>query len=293
MKQKNERRLPDEIFALIIEWLDDQTSLQNTALVCKDFTFFSQQCFFKEIDFGDNSYMTEGRFPWISRFVALLRDPHSGFLGNFVQKLDFWGYPVGREPEDLEADMKSILQALPFLTKLMIESPSLQLFRAIGMFLGGKLEELWLDGVYLGGLDEFRIFQGMLTSLTALKSLSIRHCTGLKDQVLALPTSLRAASFALTDESILHAIGLGMEAPSQISTLFLDFDTGVNDYSILWRVLGLDTVVVLDVGTARQHTFVPAMDIFAQGLRVRRTHNNLLSNDFRCRVLRSVHSQPF
>lgn len=184
-----------------------------------------------------------------------MQDPGALF-GNLVQNLQYSYLQLHELQEDLEAAIIFILQSLPSITELRIEIPLPAHFPTIATSLGAKLEELWLETLRLDQ-DQFELFQRMLSSLAVLKSLAMRRIvwwSAGEEPTLILPSSLRAASFTLiTSRHIIQAIGRGMErSPTpKLDTLFVD--TTISDNISLWRALGLNTRVVLDIGTGLAH----------------------------------------
>ncbi|KIK50584.1 hypothetical protein GYMLUDRAFT_51093 [Collybiopsis luxurians FD-317 M1] len=257
----NERRFSNEIFALIIEYFtDDIPTLKNIALVCRDFASLSQPFIFRAIDLSLNSFKVE-------RFMNLLRQPQTTFLGKYVRRLDYG-------PEDAEAFI-SIITKLPSLVAFKIAGLRTEICRGVKDHLGEKLEELQLYWVSIHELEDFHLLQSMLASLGVLKFLSLnaidfKHHSS--QQVLILPSSLKVLSLRDLDQLTLDVIAQGMHISSNsrtLQTIFIDDGTckqAGGGCDVFWKALGRHTRIVLDLGYPAI-SFAPAIAAGIKGVK--------------------------
>ncbi|KAF9070322.1 hypothetical protein BDP27DRAFT_1447008 [Rhodocollybia butyracea] len=237
-------RLPNEILVMIIDNLaNDLSSLYNISLVCRDLSVISRACIFRKLRLAPKKR--------IERFRSLLSDPKSKSISGFVRSLD-----MSLElavAEDLQSSV-FILEHLPSLTDIAIESAQTPHLEVMKTCLGNKLRELWIYLPY----NVFEGLQDLLISLTTLKLLSLSGCNGSNmdhmESALILPGSLETLSLTLPLAGrAFHSIGLGIEVacPPALHTLYVEFDWseryGPQDRSVLWRGLGLHVKAVVDI----------------------------------------------
>ncbi|KIK59577.1 hypothetical protein GYMLUDRAFT_44532 [Collybiopsis luxurians FD-317 M1] len=262
--RKTSRRLPNEIFALIIENLTDElTSLRAAGLVCKDFAALARPHIFREIRLVGSKHIDS--FTLVKRFEHLLRySSHTSFLRNVIRILEV-------QTEYLETDDKGdsvvyLFQNLPSLVDLRMSHPNPACFRTIQMSLGGTLQELRIQNLTLETPEVCQQFQTMLNSLTALRVL-VMHFNTAVEQPFILPHSLKVASFPYAGRTALRNIGRGLESslhPPTLRAIFLGHSPMERDLdcSAIWKSISVDTQVILDLGFA----FGEAIDWFLPGL---------------------------
>ncbi|KAE9406261.1 hypothetical protein BT96DRAFT_1015032 [Gymnopus androsaceus JB14] len=277
-----ERRFPNEIFAIIIDSLnDDPFSLRNISVVCKDFVVFSQPYLFRHVDLTSKSLAgcTEAAPPnkRRSQFVGILSNPQTSYLGRFVRRLDFPGNIENGSKgaqRDHVPDTLLILQSLPFLTEVRLEKGRFEHFDAIRKHLGGQLQKLWIRGVVLLEIVHFQDFQRLLTSLTELKFLAIDELSNsgnlaLDQTALVLPSSLRELHITKMDGAGLWILEISY--PPILGTLLVDFDLTSRHGPGLWRSLKPGTAVAIDVNTGlvpnwvMTNTILQVMSVFLRG----------------------------
>ncbi|KAE9386773.1 hypothetical protein BT96DRAFT_981624 [Gymnopus androsaceus JB14] len=255
----SERRFPNEIFAIIIDDLnDDLPSLRATALVCKDFVGLSQRHIFRTIDVTSTHSQTSEQVhrsasECMNRLSTLLRDPQSVSLGRFVQSFHFYvpsGLPIFRTTEILTHS----LQNMPSLAELRLTSPGPEHFQVIQERCPHALKELSIISPLP---QDLQAFQNMLASMPNLEFLAMLDWRVpfwqqvLKPIILILPSSLREVNFGRVDPIMLEAVAHGMSIlyPQMLSTIFLQLYPawGFRGIGALWERLQIDTSVVLDV----------------------------------------------
>ncbi|KAJ3892615.1 hypothetical protein GG344DRAFT_75757 [Lentinula edodes] len=271
-----QRRFPNEISSIVVDYLvDDPPALQNVALICHDFASLAQSRIFERVSLEDGSKLASGYMPWsrwsryqrhdyvplMYRFNALLSNPQASFLGKFVRRLDLdpcLGPLRTMEHAEVDVTISSIFQQLPSLTELRINHGRCEHFGAVETYLSQQLKELWIGHTTIHDQKCFEYFQNMLTSLTALTRLTINNCSlshaldvgSNPIRALIFPSSLKAACITGTNERTFRALGLGLECPQApvLSSFLSDFRNEVEDRSILWKGLGTNSSIILDVG---------------------------------------------
>ncbi|KIK59501.1 hypothetical protein GYMLUDRAFT_44471 [Collybiopsis luxurians FD-317 M1] len=253
-----ERRLPNEIFAVIIgQFYDDPASLRNIALVCKDFAVMSQFHIFQTVCLLNRDLHVS---KIIKQFASLLRDTkQTSFLGKFVKELDL--FTNGRFFMEYHDALMFIFRNLPSLSKLRMQALDIQrlspiFIEVIKTGFGSRLVELRISGISFDDSEDLKHLQGMLSSLSGLKILAMYEChTSGSDlpteSSLILPGSLTVASFGIIDPEIIRAIALGMSLQSpDLHSLILDdsCESNAEIYTMIWRSLGPNTRVILNVG---------------------------------------------
>ncbi|KIK59502.1 hypothetical protein GYMLUDRAFT_74418 [Collybiopsis luxurians FD-317 M1] len=248
-----ERRFPNEVFALIIDYVyDDPASLRNVALVCKDFAVMSQSHIFHTVCLVKRKHISHTDL--FKRFASLLSDTkQTSSVGKFVKDLDL--YMIEDFSMKCQDALVSILQNLPSLNEIRLQV--LDFIEQIHTGFGPRLVELRLTGISLESLKDLEYLQSMLSSSSGLKILAMYDChtwgSDLAKEspfMIILPSSLKIASFGSVDPELLHIIALGMSSQSpDLDYLILDdsceFDAEI--YTMIWRSVGTRTRVILYV----------------------------------------------
>lgn len=246
----DERRFPNEIFALILGTLDhhhEMSSLRNAALVCREFAQISRPLIFREVNLEWKEVVTSGeriRTTTIDLIADLLRDPRSAHLGSFIQALRAEGGAHDVAP------LEFILNKLPSLLCLHVYVPVSETFQIIQARLGEKLTILQIGSVLLENSEEVQIFQNMLDSLKGLQVLTLISVeTEIPNQQIILPKLLEVLCLGYVDGGSWHAIRSGLETSnrSSLKTIVLDCESAVSADRDFWEAIGSKTLVVVDV----------------------------------------------
>ncbi|KIK55184.1 hypothetical protein GYMLUDRAFT_48163 [Collybiopsis luxurians FD-317 M1] len=279
--QNDDCGFPNEIFALVIGNLaNDLPSLQNLALVCKDFAALAQVHIFREIDLSAERTWAhvEGEpgpkfsYPLIHRLALLLPNQR---LARLVQQLSFFS-PSIMMADEVET-IAHILENLPSLTRIEMICPRLRHFQAIqGSSISQNLKVLHLRAASKHiHVDVFLSLQELLPSLAVLEVLSISGEIGYSTSgILLLPQSLKILSIVTPNKALIRGIGLGLKSlhPLSLQTLLLEYDSDEEACDSLWTGLESDSgmQVVLEMGyySYRSDGGLSALISATKGIRV-------------------------